>query len=84
MTEKEYKDLYTKGQCSDCKYKVNAYPIGSAWMCNYCHKTGHRRNSLPPTCNKYEKKRKNRHIKRGVKNDSREKNSNQKFKGMHS
>lgn len=65
MTEKEWIDLYTSGQCSTCIYKTGAfyYSKRGRYMCGYCLKTGSMRNSLPPNCNKYQK-RKRRHKKR--------------------
>lgn len=61
MTQKEWKNLYTKEQCKDCYYKMSIYYGGKYGknMCGYCYLTGHRRNSLPPNCDKYRKRRKN-------------------------
>lgn len=58
MDKKQYKKLYSSGQCSDCYYKMHILHSGD-YMCGYCYLTGHRRKSLPPNCDKHKKRKKN-------------------------
>lgn len=58
MNRKEYRKLYTEGQCSTCKYR--RFITDGTWMCLYYYDEGQRRQSLPPNCNKYVKRRKKR------------------------
>ena len=53
MTDKEYKELYTNGQCATCGYRGTIYVYNNYPMCNYLLETGKCRNSLPPNCDKY-------------------------------
>lgn len=42
-------------RCSTCVYRLSVYQ-NAEWCCGYCYYTGHRRNSNPCNCNKYEKR----------------------------
>lgn len=57
MSESQWKNLYTSGQCSTCIYKIWIFYAGKNGKscCGYCYRTGHMRKSLPPNCNKYQK-----------------------------